>query len=358
MKTHQAVSFIEYVSARPRGIVGRLVLGMRWVILALLLLVTALWEAGAIWFDAPFQQANPGVAALFLIALIFLMWRVRSLAYKLTAWGIISCCVLALWFMQKPRNDRDWQPDVAETAWAEIKGDEVTLHNVRNSSYRNATDYTPRWETRTVHLSSITEMDLAICYWGSPWMAHPIVSFQFKDSPPLCISIETRKERGESYSALGGLYRQFELIYVVADEQDTLRLRTTIRTGEDVYLYRTTATPEQARERFLEYLAILQQLREQPRWYNAVTTNCTTAIRAQRDAGKRMPWDWRMLINGKGDELLFERGLIKTAGFSFADLRRRARINDDANSEALAPDFSRRIRINRPGCNPSITSAQ
>ena len=137
---------------------------------------------------------------------------------------------------------------MAQEPWAEINGDEVTLHNVRNCDYRTETDYTPRWETRTVRLSQLTGIDLAINYWGSPWMAHPIASFQFADAPPLCFSIETRKEIGESYSAIGGLYRQFELIYIVADERDVIRVRTNFRHGEDVYLYRTTgAAGESAR---------------------------------------------------------------------------------------------------------------
>ena len=144
---------------------------------------------------------------------------------------------------------------MAQEPWAEVKGDEVTLHNVRNCDYRTEANYTSRWETRTVRLSQLTGIDLAINYWGSPWIAHPIASFQFADAPPLCFSIEARKELGESYSAIGGFFRQFELIYVVADERDVIRVRTKFRRGEDAYLYRTTAPPEKARERFMDYIA-------------------------------------------------------------------------------------------------------
>ena len=117
-------------------------------------------------------------------------------------------------------------------------------------------------------------------FWGSPWIAHPIVSFQFADAPPLCFSIEIRKKLGQTYSTIGGLYRQYELIYIVADERDVIRLRTNYR-KEDVYLYRTTISPAHARERFLEYIHSLNALRNKPRWYNAITTNCTTSIRTQ-----------------------------------------------------------------------------
>jgi len=144
---------------------------------------------------------------------------------------------------------------------------------------------------------------------------------QFDDAPPVCFSIEVRKVVGQEFSTLASLYRQAQLIYVVADERDVIRLRSNYRHGEAVYLYHTVATPAQARERFLEYLAVLNSLRAGPRWYNVITTNCTTSIREQRAVGERMPWDWRIFLNGKADEMLYERQLIATDNLSFAELK-------------------------------------
>lgn len=285
---------------------------------------------------------------MFGIMLIVVLAAVRPVKMMLAVWAGIFGIVVLTWLSQNPREDRRWQPDVAQTAWADIQGDTVTLHNVRNCDYRTESDYTPRWEARTVQLSKLTGFDLAICYWGSPWMAHPILSFQFDGAPPVCFSIETRKEVGESYSALGGLYRQFELVYVVADERDVLRLRTNIRTGEDVYLYRTTANADEARERFLEYVNALNTLKHQPRWYNAISTNCTTTIRAQRSQAKRLAWDWRFLLNGKADEMLFEHGVLVTHGMSFTDLKRHALINPKAKRTQTSEDYSRVIRATDP----------
>jgi hypothetical protein len=273
----------------------------------------------------------------------------RGKAMKLTIVLAGFVLVVGWWFTLKPSNDQTWQPDVAETGWAEIAGDLVTVHNVRNCDYRTETDYTPRWETRTVHLSQIAGLDLAITYWGSPWMAHPIVSFRFADALPLCFSIETRKKIGQEYSAVRGFYRQFSLIYVVADERDPIRLRTNYRKGEDVYLYRTKASPDESRTRFLEYIDTLNMLHREPRWYNAVTTNCTTAIRAQHPVNQRTPWDWRILANGKGDELLYERQIIATDGLPFTELKQRSQINQRAQAVDQDPDFSRRIREGIPG---------
>jgi hypothetical protein len=325
---------------RGWGIIGRV---LAWLIA----LGSATWAFGALHYDFPIAKGAVtwAFALVLLAAVIFLRGAVRKLGAV-----FVACAVVLVWWLTlRPSNEGNWQPDVAQLAWAEVNGDEVTLHNVRHCDYRTETDLTPRWETRTVRLSQLTGIDLAINYWGSPYMAHPIASFQFADAPPVCFSIETRKQLGQTYSAIGGLYRQFALIYVVADERDVIRVRTNFRQDEDVYLYRTTATPAQARERFLEYLGSLNALRERPRWYNAITSNCTTSIRDQHPAATRAPWDWRILVNGKGDELMFERGSIATGGLPFAELKKRALINPTAQAAGDAPDFSQRIRAGRPG---------
>jgi hypothetical protein len=321
-----------------------------------LLLVAGLaWAFGALWYDFPLSApaARHGLALVFLVgafaALLFPCPRWRTQLGVATSIIFIACW----WLTLRPSNDRLWQPDVARTAWADINGDIVTFHNVRNFDYHHDGTATPHWETRTVRLSHLTGLDLAVNYWGSPWMAHPIASFQFSDAPPLCFSIETRREIGENYSAIGGLYRQYELITIVADERDVLRMRTNYHSGEDIFLYRIITSPDQARVRFMEYVTALDALRTKPRWYHAITTNCTTAIRTQRPAKDRMPWDWRILVNGKGDEMMYERRLIETDGLPFAELKRRSWINDRAREADQDPDFSRRIREGLPTPPPA-----
>ena len=303
------------------------------------------WAFGALYFDFPRIGALAAIlfVVILLAAIIFVRGQLLKLAIALGA----SAIVAGWWLTLKPSNDRAWQPDVSQTAWAETNGDEVTIHNVRNCDYRTDTDFTQHWETRTVRLSQITGMDVAINYWGSPWISHPIVSFQFSDGLPLCFSIETRKTIGQKYSALDGLYRQYTLIYVVADERDVIRLRTNYR-REDVYLYRTLASPAQARERFLEYIKTMNILHEHPRWYNEVTANCTTSIRTQRSVNERAPWDWRMLINGKADELLYERHAIATGGLPFSELKQRSLIDARARAADDDPNFSHLIREGLP----------
>jgi hypothetical protein len=313
------------------------------VILSLVILIAFAWSIGALWYD--------GLGRIFavfnVLALAAVFIFVKTWRYKLAVFAGWFVIVLGWWLTLTPSNEGNWQPDVAQLPWVEIDGDIVTLHNVRNFEYRSETDSTPRWETRTVRLSQLTGIDMAINYWGSPWMAHPIISFQFADAPPICFSIETRKKVGQSYSAIGGLYRQFALIFIVADERDVMRVRTNYRKGEDVYLYRTTFTGDQARERFHQYLKSINSLRDKPRWYNAITTNCTTAIRHQHPSSKRAPWNWRMLLNGKMDEMLYDLKLIESGGLPFDELKKRVHINADAKAAGDDLDFSNLIRIGR-----------
>jgi len=314
-----------------------------------LLLTLALtpWAAAALYFDLlPGTSLRTLGASSYGLAMVgaLLTFRGRGKAIAICLAGF--ALVLAWWLTLKPSNDRAWQPDVAQTAWAEIDGDHVTIHNVRNCDYRTEGDYTPHWETRSYDLAQIRGMDIFLTYWGSPWIAHPIVSFQFGDNDYIAMSIETRKEVGEQYSAIRGFFRYYELIYTVSDERDVVRLRTNYRKGEETYLFHTRATPEHARATFLNYLKKINRIRNRPEWYNALTNNCTTNIATL--AGEPQ-LDWRVLLNGRADQMLFERGDLATGNLPFAQLKQQAHINAAARAANDAPDFSRRIREGRAG---------
>jgi glycosidase len=234
-------------------------------------------------------------------------------------------------------------------ASATIDGDIVTIRNVRNFDWRSETNYTPRWETRRYDLSQLRGADMFLSYWGPRAIAHTIMSWEFADGHHLAISIETRKKKGQDYSALLGFFRQYEIYYVVADERDLIGVRAMYR-GEDLYLYRLKNPPAQARAILLDYLKEINRLDLQPEWYNALVHNCTTTIRHHAlDAGAGRPFDWRILANGYIDELGYERGQIDTS-LPFAELRRRSDITAKAKAAyAAGGDFSRRIRAGLPG---------
>ncbi len=314
----------------------------------LVLAILGLWCTGAIYYSTlPSGGLRGAMAAAFVGGLVAVAVFVRPhrLGRRI---HLAACGAVVVWFLLTPAsNERAWQPDVAVLPWAEVAGDRVTIHNIRHCDYRSETDYTVRHYDRTVDLGQLRSVDFMVVYWGSPSIAHTMMSFGFEDGAQVCISIETRKEVGEGYSAIKGFFRQFELTYVIADERDLVRLRTSFR-GEQVYLYRLRTDMAVARQVFLDYLTQANRLRDRPEWYNVVTANCTTMIRGHtRPYAKDTSFDWRMLINGTVDEMAYERGGLDTT-LPFAELKARSLINERALAAGEGPDFSETIRVGLP----------
>ena len=318
------------------------------VLLAPVLLATLAWGAAALWIDGP--SARPlagGLALAFVVAGLGALSLLRPVGRGLVAYGLLFLAVLAWWLSLSPSNDRDWQPEVARLPSATVDGDRLTIRNLRNFDYHAVDAFDERWETRTYDLSELRGVDLFLSYWGSPWIAHTIASWDFGEGRHLAISIETRKERGEAYSAVLGFFRQFEIYYVVGDERDLVEQRTNHR-REDVYLYRLRASPEAARAVLLDYLDEVNALAEEPAWYNAALHNCTTTIRYHaQNVTPGNPWHWRILVNGRRDELGYERGSIDTS-LPFEEVRERSRISERGLAADGAADFSERIRVGLP----------
>jgi hypothetical protein len=316
------------------------------------LLALIAWGCAALWVDGPSSRPLAGLmAAMFTLTSSWLLFFVRPFLRGALTCLLLFLLLLGWWLHIAPGNDRHWQPDVALSPTAEISGDRLTVRNVRNFEYRSETDYTPRWETRTYDLAKLQGLDLVLSYWGPRAIAHTILSWQFEDSEPLAISIETRKEAGEEYSAVLGFFRQFELYYVVADERDLIRLRTNVR-GEEVYLYRLRPPPARARALLLSYLAAVNRLATTPDWYNAFTHNCTTTIVLHiRDLGLPIVPHWKMFLNGYLDESLYEQGFINRS-LAFNYLRERSAITSVARSLDPRDEFSKAIRIGLPDRPP------
>jgi hypothetical protein len=319
---------------------------MVWTLIGLF----ASWCVAALYLDARPGWLRWPVLGIFFGVLAVSLVMPTSVWKKLAGVLVVIALVMGWWLSLKPSNDRAWRPDVAVLPWAEITGDTVRIHNIRNCDYRTETDFEVRHYDKTLDLRQLRTVDLFLVYWGSPLIGHTMVSFGFAGGDQVCFSIETRMERGESYSALRGFFRQFELTYVIADERDVVRLRTNYRQGEEVYLYRLRITPERARSVFLDYLRRANKLHQHPAWYNALTDNCTTNIRLHADAarGHRSPLDWRILLNGRLDEMLAEHGAF-AADLPLSELKPRCHVNTRARAAGQAPDISARIREGVPG---------
>jgi len=196
------------------------------IIIALLLTV---WAAAVLCFDSPFPPLRTPAAVLYLIVVLAAVQFLRpgrmGLAVAFTRFVIVALW----WFSLKP-------PNHAETAYPDINEDQITIHNLRNCNYHSEKNYTCHWETRSYDLANLRNADIFITWWGSPWIAHPIVSFDFGDQGHVAMSIETRDAVGQGYSAIRGFFRQYTLTYVVSDERDVIRLRTNYRERRGVSL--------------------------------------------------------------------------------------------------------------------------
>jgi len=177
-----------------------------------------------------------------------------------------------------------------------------------------------------------------------PSLAHTMLSFGFADRDYLAVSVEIRKEQGETYAPLKGMLGQFEIMYVLGDERDLIGLRTNYRLHE-VYMYRVRATPAQAQTLFRDVIERVNKLAVEPEYYNTLTNNCTTNIlrHVNHLDPKAVPFDWRVVLTGQSDRLAYERGLLDT-NLSFEETKARAKINYAAYRWRESPDFSVAIR--------------
>lgn len=263
------------------------------------------------------------------------------------ALGLLGCQGVAK--LAAPSNTRNWSPDQAVLPYVEFHGEEVTVHNVRYCRYFGEETYVVEHEDREYDLNDLRGVDFfMVPFDNMPAIAHTMLSFEFR--PPggptdrLAVSVEVRKEQGETYAAWKGSARQYELMYVLADERDVVGVRTNHR-GENVYLYHTTATPEQARRLLVDVLGRTNELASRPEFYNTFSNNCTTNIarHINRISPNRIHYDYRLLLPGYSDKLAYDEGLIERHG-TFEETKARAYVTPKAHLIAEREDFSALIR--------------
>lgn len=330
---------------------------LKWVgrlSLTLIGVLSALWGALALWYRLPLPEFGKvlfaflwGAGSLYVMMMI---WRKRY-GKVLAVYALALAGLIFWWTGIAPSNDRDWADDVARQLQATVEGDVVTLENVRNFDWRSNDDYTVRWERRQYKLSDIRSVDVALSYWMGPAIAHTLVSFGFENENGsreyLSFSVEIRKERNESFSALAGFFKQFELGLVAADERDVLRVRANVR-DEDVYLYNVAMSQAAMRSLFLAYLDEAASLRREPRFYDTLIANCTTIVfEMARRIEPGLPSDYRLLVSGYLHEYLYELGALAPSE-DLQALQALAHINERARAADHSPHFSEIIRRGVP----------
>jgi len=327
---------------RVRKIAEIVGLVLAWLILLLL----HTWATLAIYFaNYRHPLARTLLPIIYVLVLILLVILVRRPTRRLLAVFVVFILVILWWICIQPTGRGDYLPSVAVLAYPEFHGDLVTIHNLRNFDYRTRDDYDVRYEDRTYDLKRLKHVDFLINYWdGKRDTAHTALSFGFDDGQYVAVSVEIRGQKGDTYEFLRGLFKQFELFYVIGDERDVIRVRTNYQ-NEEVHLYRTNCTPVNARKLFVDFLQGADRLRMHPRFYNTLFANCTTTLieHINRVLPTKVPFLQRRMMNGYTDHAAYENGWL--AGHdSFDELRSKSNINARALKADQDPDFSREIR--------------
>lgn len=330
------------------------------VLSSLLLLVLTIWGTLGYVFCSWSLTLRFSCAALYLAASLLTVLTLRPWRMVRHVLFALFLIVVVSWTLMWPSNDRDWQEPCARPAYATTSGATVTLHNIRNFDYSSESEYVADYYEKTFMLSELESVDVYLVNWGIEQVSHAMVSFGFGNDDYLCFSFETRKERGEAYSALKSFFRKYELYCVVADERDLVRLRTNFREGKDVYLYRMKPVDmKNVRALFIEYVEMVNSLRRHPDWYNALTDNCMTAafkLARMNAATGGDKWHWKIFLNGYADELAYEKGSIDTT-LPFERMKKASHINERAKAVGDSPEFSRLIREGLPGMGKSEMAA-
>ena len=258
---------------------------------------------------------------------------------------IILFGALSFYLSVSPTNNADWSLDQQRLPSAKINNDLVTIESVRNFTYRSTTDYTPAYYDKTYDLSKLKSVDYIVEPFGDfSGAAHTFLSFGFEGDEYVAISVEIRKKKGQSFSPLKGLLKQYELVYVVADEKDVIKLRTNFR-KDDVYVYPTKIDQAHAKELFLSMIERVNKLYNEPEFYNTITNTCTTNIvrHVNEISEVKVPFSYKVLMPGYSDKLAYDLGLLDTP-LPYDKIRERYQINDKAMKYADEKDFSTKIR--------------
>lgn len=325
-------------------------------LLTLVILGTAAWGVGLLVFRFPGAIGIAGAIGFGLSGLAGAIGLWTGAARLPLSFAVLFAGLLGWWSSLQPSHDRNWIPELARLPQVAREGERLTVSNLRHFRWRSETDYDQHWETRSYDLAKVEGVDLLLSYWAGETIAHLLVSFTFQDSPPLTFSIEVRREKGEEWSSLAGFFRVYEMAYVAADERDVVGLRTHAR-GEDVRMFRLRASPQRARDVLLAYVDDINRLAREPRWYNTITTNCTTVV--YRLVGTvapawrlSLPLDPRVLLSGRLPGYLRDIGAVRQ-DITLDELVRLGRISERAKTVTLdSAEFSRVIREGVPKPQP------
>ncbi|MBN2183895.1 MAG: DUF4105 domain-containing protein [Candidatus Krumholzibacteriota bacterium] len=268
--------------------------------------------------------------------------------------AVMFVLAISVWGSIRPSGDRRWADDQARSVSVSFNDSSVTIENARHFDHcpENGGKAVQRWGIDRYNLSDLHSVWLIISLFDRDRRgpAHPFLSFQFGDTSFVAVSVEARRESHESYSIWKGMIKRFELVYIITDERDIVKLRAICR-DDAVYIYPISASPEKVRKLFVDILERAVQLGKDPEFYNTIWNNCTTNVldHANAVASEKIPGGLYLILPGYCDKVALSQGLIDEEG-PLDEVRKRFMVNDRVRKYADNPEFS--VMIRQTGSDP------
>ena len=266
---------------------------------------------------------------------------------------LIFSAIVIIWIIirhlkLRASNDRSWVNDNNKLAKAEFVDNLVTIRNVRDFRWRTTKDFDENWIDMKFDLNKISKLWFVLEYFEPKrkQMAHTIMVFESEDGERIACSIEVRREKGERYHPLKGLFRQYELIYVWSTESDVIGVRTRCRRKSVTHLFEAIVLgPGNERRMFESYLNRTNKLRISPEWYNTITNTCSTNIvrHVNEVYPGRVPRTMAILLPGISPRILKKNNLVKM-GASIDESMESSKIDEKAINWNGESDFGDWIR--------------
>ena len=266
-------------------------------------------------------------------------------ALLLTCLAIVLAFIIYV-FAKKPTLTRDWSPDQEIMPSVQfLDNNMVHIKNVRKIHYRTTRDYDINHFDKKFSIDDIETAWLVISPFGGPGIAHTFLSFGLKDGSYISISIEVRRKKGEKFTPVKAFMRYFEIMYVVADETDVIRVRTNCAKAI-VRLFPIQTEKKIIRSVLIDVLKRADKLGKEPEFYNTIWNNCTTNIikHAKRFSKKPIPkWSFRYLFPESIDKIAYRLNILDTH-LPFDEAREKFDITKIAQATQPGEDFSAAIR--------------